>query len=187
MKRLVLLTLALLLSLGAASPALAQTARPASPQYVPILRVSSSATAADAAALLASDVASMTVHRTIPRWHAYLYAIEHEKGCWYVWGGNGPCWAGYDCSGLVVDAYAHVGIHLPRTTWEMLASPMLRWVPLSKAKAGMLVFMYGGAHVEIFTNYARAGDAFGAHSQGTVSSFDDWSSLLGIYEVVGAG
>ena len=35
-------------------------------------------------------------------------AIAYEKqqlGCPYVWGGTGPCASGYDCSGLVYEAY----------------------------------------------------------------------------------
>ena len=130
--------------------------------------------------------ASLTVHHPIPRWHAFLYAIFHEKGCWYVWGGNGPCWAGYDCSGLVVDAYAHVGIRLPRTTWEMLADwQQIRPIPLSQAKAGDLIFMYGGGHVELYTGHW--GITFGAHSGGTRSSFTGWSNVLGAYHGVGSG
>lgn len=139
-------------------------------------------------AVQAELTASITITRwhPIPRWHAYLWAIFHDKGCWYVWGGNGPCWAGFDCSGLVVDAYAHVGIHLPRTTWEMLNDwAQIRPIPLSQARAGDLIFMYGGAHVELYTGHW--GRTFGAHTGGTVSGFTDWSNVLGAYHVVGAG
>lgn len=138
-----------------------------------------------AGAAVQDTTAELVVHRTIPRWQAYLYAIFHERGCWYVWGGNGPCWAGYDCSGLVVAAYAHVGIYLPRTTWEMLSYWRVHFIPWNQAKAGDLVFMYGGAHVELYTGHW--GRTFGAHSQGTVSSFTWWSNVYGIAQVTGAG
>jgi cell wall-associated NlpC family hydrolase len=36
----------------------------------------------------------------------------------YTWGGTGP--AGYDCSGLVMEAYLAGGITLPRTTYEQV-------------------------------------------------------------------
>src|SRR5215813_7761853 len=55
------------------------------------------------------------------RLRAYWWALS-KKGHPYVYGGTGP---GYDCSGLVMMAYRHAGIHLPRTTYGMLASSLL--------------------------------------------------------------
>lgn len=70
-------------------------------------------------------------------------------GCPYEWSGLGPCHSrGFDCSGLVVAAYASEGIHLPRTTYEMLASSML--VPqLGHPRPGNLVF-FGSGHVTLY-------------------------------------
>jgi cell wall-associated NlpC family hydrolase len=73
----------------------------------------------------------------------------HQIGCPYVWGGTGPCHThGFDCSGLVVAAYAHVGMWLPRTTSGMLASPMLKRV-YSDPEPGNLVF-FGDGHVTLY-------------------------------------
>jgi hypothetical protein len=69
-------------------------------------------------------------------------------GCPYVWGGTGPCHQGYDCSGLVVAAYASVGMRLPRTTEEMLHSPAI--VPQTgHPHPGNLVF-FGSGHVTLY-------------------------------------
>lgn len=62
-------------------------------------------------------------------------------GCPYTWGGTGPCAAGYDCSGLVMDAYAQAGVTIPRTSQDQWAT--LPHVPASQVKAGDLVFFAG--------------------------------------------
>jgi len=91
------------------------------------------------------------------RLRAYRWALT-QTGHPYVWGGTGP---GYDCSGLVMMAYRHAGVHLPRTTVEMLASPLL--VRVRHPRKGDLAF-YGSGHVELFV---RWGYTFGAHDYGT--------------------
>jgi cell wall-associated NlpC family hydrolase len=47
------------------------------------------------------------------------YALA-QLGKPYVYGGTGP--AGYDCSGLVMEAYAAAGVALPRTTYQQVHS-----------------------------------------------------------------
>jgi len=84
---------------------------------------------------------------------AYRWAAR-QAGHPYVYGGTGP---GFDCSGLVMMAYRHAGIRLPRTTYEMLASPKL--VRVIHPRMGDLAF-YGTGHVELFR---RWGYTFGAH------------------------
>jgi cell wall-associated NlpC family hydrolase len=41
------------------------------------------------------------------RQDAMAWALR-RIGCWYNWGGTGPCSRGFDCSGLVWAAYRHV-------------------------------------------------------------------------------
>jgi len=93
-----------------------------------------------------------------------LIALEwatHQAGRWYCYGGTGP--SCFDCSGLVMEAYAHAGIALPRTTYGMLASPKLVRIPASARKRGDLAF-YGSGHVELVSAH---GHTFGAAAPGT--------------------
>ena len=94
-----------------------------------------------------------TGQRLPRRLRAYVWA-RHRAGHPYVYGGTGP---GFDCSGLVMMAYRHVGIRLPRTTTDMLASAKL--VRVRHPRMGDLAF-YGSGHVELFR---RWGYTFGAH------------------------
>ena len=93
-----------------------------------------------------------------PRLVALRWA-ERQAGKWYCFGGTGGC---FDCSGLAMEAYAHAGISIPRTTYGMLASSRLRQIPASKRKRGDLAF-YGSGHVELVT----ARGTFGAAAPGT--------------------
>jgi len=99
----------------------------------------------------------MLRYRLPPRLRAYRWAAR-QKGHPYVWGGTGP---GFDCSGLVMEAYLHVGIRLPRTTTEMLGSRKL--IRVRHPRMGDLAF-YGTGHVELFR---RWGYTFGAHDYGS--------------------
>ena len=84
---------------------------------------------------------------------------ERQAGKWYCFGGTGGC---FDCSGLVMSAYRHAGISIPRTTYGMLASPRLHRIAASQRQRGDLAF-YGSGHVELVT----ARGTFGAASAGT--------------------
>jgi cell wall-associated NlpC family hydrolase len=100
------------------------------------------------------------------------WAEAHAAGCWYVYGGSGPCSAGYDCSGLVMAAFAAVGISLPHSMYAMLAgNPHLHRVPLSQSRRGDLLF-YGSGHVEIDTIWHDM--SFGAHDTGSRVGWITW-------------
>lgn len=66
-----------------------------------------------AAALAAIEQAPTQVQVAI----AYAAA---QVGCVYLWGGEGPCAHGYDCSGLIQMAYAAAGVPIGRTTYQQI-------------------------------------------------------------------
>ena len=71
-----------------------------------------------------------------------------QLGCPYVWGGTGPCSAGFDCSGLVMMAWAYAGVSIPRTSEEQEAE--LPHVPESEMAPGDLLVVLGGDHVGMY-------------------------------------
>ena len=97
---------------------------------------------------------------------ALNWATSHAYGHWYVWAGTGP---GYDCSGLVMIAFAHAGVSLPHSTYAMLANPHLHRV--SAPQRGDLAF-YGAGHVEFVTAWWH--QTFGAHDSGQRIGWIGW-------------
>jgi peptidoglycan DL-endopeptidase CwlO len=98
------------------------------------------------------------------RLEAWHWALR-QRGKPYIWGGVGP--RGFDCSGLVWAAYRALGIHLPRTTYEMLDSHDLIRISKGQARRGDLAF-FGREHVELY----RYGNwTFGAEHTGTRIGF----------------
>ena len=89
---------------------------------------------------------------------AVQYA-ETKLGCPYVWGATGP--RAFDCSGLVKDAYAHVGVGLPRMTYDMIH--VGRAVDPAEVRAGDLVFSdfsgRGPEHVQLAVSSTRVIEA----------------------------
>jgi hypothetical protein len=113
-----------------------------------------------------------------------LHWAEHQTGKWYCWGGTGP--SCFDCSGLVMEAYRHEGVILPRTTYEMLDSRKLRRVPWKQMRPGDLAF-FGSGHVEL-VNQPRYDRTFGAHDTGQRINSQKWNGYwhpTAFYKVVG--
>jgi cell wall-associated NlpC family hydrolase len=74
----------------------------------------------------------------------------------YVWGAAGP--SSFDCSGLVVWAYAHLGISLPHYTGDLWNSGV--HVPRSQLQPGDLVFFFADiGHVGIYVGHGFMLDA----------------------------
>jgi cell wall-associated NlpC family hydrolase len=69
-----------------------------------------------------------------------------QLGTPYVWGGAAP--GGFDCSGLVMWAYAQVGVSLPHSSYAQYGYG----VPVSRdqLQPGDLVFFDGLGHVGIY-------------------------------------
>jgi len=101
----------------------------------------------------------------------------------YVWGGASP--SGFDCSGLVMYAYAQVGVSLPHYTgaqWNV-------GVPVSRSdlQPGDLVFFDGLGHVGI---YIGGGQFIHAPHTGTVvqvASLSGWyaATYVGARRILG--
>ena len=103
------------------------------------------AAAGEAAVARGTVVArAATQYRRPRRLRAYIWAA-HQRGKPYCWGGTSGC---FDCSGLVMAAYLHVGLYFGRDTFQMLSSSRIvrerRW----RALKGDLAF-YGTGHVEL--------------------------------------
>jgi len=77
-----------------------------------------------------------------------VQAAEREIGVPYVWGGTTP--AGFDCSGLVMWAYAQVGISLPHFSGGQYASTT--HISMADIQPGDLLFYGpgGGDHVAMY-------------------------------------
>ena len=79
-----------------------------------------------------------------------------KRGDPYVWGAAGP--GAFDCSGLVVWAFAHVGITLPHYTGDLWNSGV--HVPRTDLEPGDLVFFYADiSHVGIYIGNGLMVDA----------------------------
>lgn len=103
-----------------------------------------------------------------PRLVAFDWA-KSQAGKPYIYGGTGP--KGYDCSGLVYEAYKRAGFTLPRTTEGMLASSMLGRT--GNPRPGELAF-FGTGHVEFVTYEYHT--TYGALRPGTVVWWHKWYS-----------
>jgi peptidoglycan DL-endopeptidase CwlO len=76
-----------------------------------------------------------------------LAAAETRVGDWYQWGAAGP--TTFDCSGLVMWAFAQVGISLPHFSGAQYADTT--HIPMSALEPGDLVFFSDpGEHVAIY-------------------------------------
>ncbi len=83
---------------------------------------------------------------------AFAYA---QLGKPYVWGATGP--GSYDCSGLMMAAWAAAGVTIPRDTYSQVAG--LPAVSLSALQPGDLVFFDGDGHVAMYVGGGMIIDA----------------------------
>ena len=72
----------------------------------------------------------------------------NQLGCPYVFGAIGPCSSGFDCSGLVMSAWASAGVSIPRDTYQQWAA--LPHVPMSSIQPGDLIFFNSEGHVGMY-------------------------------------
>lgn len=84
----------------------------------------------------------------------YAYA---QLGCPYVYGATGPCSAGFDCSGLMMEAWAAAGVSIPRTSYEDWDS--LPHVSESDMQPGDILVFDGEGHVGMYVGGGELIDA----------------------------
>jgi cell wall-associated NlpC family hydrolase len=80
-----------------------------------------------------------------------------QLGCPYVYGSTGPCNQGFDCSGLVMAAWASAGVTIPRDTYEQWAA--LPHIPVADIKPGDLLYYNGIGHVAMYVGGGMIIDA----------------------------
>jgi cell wall-associated NlpC family hydrolase len=90
-----------------------------------------------------------------------INAAKQEIGIPYSWGGASP--SGFDCSGLMLWAWAKAGVTLPHSSSAQ--STMGVYVPLSQLQPGDLIFF--GSPVHHVGMYVGSGDMIDAPDTGS--------------------
>jgi peptidoglycan DL-endopeptidase CwlO len=104
-----------------------------------------------------------------------------RRGDPYVWGGAGP--SDFDCSGLVIWAYAHVGISLPHFTGDQWNSGV--HVSRSQLAPGDLVFFFPDiSHVGLYVGDGYMLDAPQTGQDVQIQPIF-WSDYVGAVRIVG--
>jgi len=83
--------------------------------------------------------------------------VFKQLGCMYNYGATGPCSVGFDCSGLVSQAWAAAGISIPRDTYSQWAA--LPHIASSDLQPGDLLFYNGIGHVAMYVGNGMIIDA----------------------------
>jgi cell wall-associated NlpC family hydrolase/outer membrane murein-binding lipoprotein Lpp len=107
---------------------------------------------------------------------AFVFA---QLGCPYVFGGTGPCGSGFDCSGLMMQAWAHAGVSIPRTSEEQWGLPH---VSVSDVQPGDILEFAGESHVGMYVGNGMLIDAPHTGLNVEEVSFSGWyrSELDGV-------
>lgn len=127
---------------------------PAKPAKIPKLPVATSHNPVNSAPAPHNPVGPPPVSGAAGKAVAFVYA---QLGCPYVWGGNGPCRDGFDCSGLMQQAWLYAGITIPRVTWDIMGSEPA--VSLHDLMPGDILGMYGNSHVGMYVGHGMMIDA----------------------------
>jgi cell wall-associated NlpC family hydrolase len=101
------------------------------------------------------------------------YAMQ-ELGTPYVWGGAAP--GGFDCSGLVMWAYAQVGVSLPHSSYAQYNYGVP--VSVDQLEPGDLVFFDGLGHVGM---YIGGGQFIEAPHTGAFVQISNLADRMGDY------
>lgn len=115
---------------------------------------SSSSNSSSGSSKSSSSSSSYSGASSIPTHGSVVDYAASRVGCPYVWGASGP--SSFDCSGLVMWAYAQIGISLPHYTESLYSCAKAR-ISVDAAQPGDVLYRSG--HVAISTggnNYIHA-------------------------------
>lgn len=129
--------------------------------------------AAAQAQMSASDVTAVQNAGSGAAKKAIAFAMN-QLGDPYVYGGTGP--NGWDCSGLVMKAYAAAGVSLPRVVGPQMSAT--RRVSVSELQPGDLVAYPSMSHIGI---YLGGGKVIHAPRPGKSVEITSLSSGFGVY------
>jgi cell wall-associated NlpC family hydrolase len=111
-----------------------------------------------AVATAGGGTTSGTYHGSTASQAGKAVAFAYSKlGCPYLYGGTGPCSAGYDCSGLTQAAWAAAGVSIPRDSYSQEAG--LPQVSTSNLQPGDILGFAGNSHVGIYVGGGKLIDA----------------------------
>jgi cell wall-associated NlpC family hydrolase len=100
-------------------------------------------------------------------------AFAYSKlGCPYVFGGAGPCSAGYDCSGLTMAAWAAAGISIPHNADAQWVS--LPHVSTANMQPGDIMIFNGAGHAAIYVGHNELIDAPHSGANVELIPFSGW-------------
>lgn len=152
--------LAFTLTLGAvgAAPALADVPTPASNERWARITLASARLAGAYAER--SEIRKRTARiKAIMMWqeraNEAIHFASQQRGKPYIWGGTGP--RGYDCSGLVWQAWRRAGVQLPRTARAQYSRLKATGKEVDQAdlRPGDLVFFHRLRHVGMYLGNRR--------------------------------
>jgi cell wall-associated NlpC family hydrolase len=96
----------------------------------------------------------------------------NQLGCHYLYGGTGPCSSGFDCSGLMMQAWAAAGVSIPRDSYSQMAS--LPQVSLSHLQPGDILGFAGNSHVGMYIGNNKLIDAPHTGANVEIVSLGGW-------------
>ncbi|MFI6985446.1 NlpC/P60 family protein [Embleya sp. NPDC050154] len=112
---------------------------------------------------------------------AVAYA-KAQVGKPYRWGATGP--GAFDCSGLVMRAWAAAGVQLPRTTWDMARSGTS--TTRRALVPGDLVITNGGGHVQLYIGNGKVVHSPGNGKTVTVATLASASRVVAYRHITAA-
>jgi cell wall-associated NlpC family hydrolase len=113
--------------------------------------------------------------RALAEW--FIEVSKRFSGIPYLWGGNG--YGGFDCSGLVVYLYRHLGVNLPRTSREQYA--YLPPVTGTVRVGDLLFFSSSGKEVDHVAIYIGGGLMLHASGKRGQVVVEPWTALRSVY------